>query len=74
MPIVAQNQSRKIKNIRPTLADLIAGKKINSQITLDNSTLGIGIRACANESAHKRRYDAVLDIPLKQNSMVWIVW
>lgn len=30
--------------------------------------------ACANDSAHKRKYDAVLLIAPRQNSMVWMDW
>jgi hypothetical protein len=66
---IAQVKKNHIKNpitMANALAECRAGCKTMLHSTSDNWE-------CASERAHKRRYDAVFDIPFNVNSIVWII-
>lgn len=70
MKIVAENQklpmmSNAMIPVIPPIPNTLA--MVISHSTSDNC-------ACANDKAHKRRYEAVCEMQPKQNSMVWMTW
>mmetsp|Transcript_13607 Transcript_13607/g.33436 ORF Transcript_13607/g.33436 Transcript_13607/m.33436 type:complete len:209 (+) Transcript_13607:1023-1649(+) len=66
-PSVAHANTKKPMKMAPMLFIDMAIMSTRSKNTEDSWE-------CASDSAHSRRYDAVLDTAPRMNSMVWIIW